>query len=235
MVTQTIALHNEAMLDSLAGLNVQDLQGLSPDAWAGVAAQMLARIGEQNEFIAQQAQLIKFKDVKIERIMFELARLKAWKFGAQTERMDAGQRQMFEETLAEDQASLEAQLAALQGEQAASSAPSPDEKTNPRPRRALLPDHLRRVDYQHEPASTTCPTAGCGQAMSRIGEDITEKLDVVPAEFFVHRHIRGKWACRCCQILVQQPVAPQIIDKGIPASGLIAHVLVSRFVDHLPY
>jgi len=235
MVTQTIALHNEAMLDSLAGLNVQDLQGLSPQAWAGVAAQMLARIGEQNEFIAQQAQLIRFKDVKIERIMFELARLKAWKFGARTERMDAGQRQMFEETLAEDQASLEAQLAALQGEQAASSAPSPDEKTNPRPRRALLPDHLRRVDYQHEPASTTCPTAGCGQAMARIGEDITEKLDVVPAEFFVHRHIRGKWACRCCQILVQQPVAPQIIDKGIPASGLIAHVLVSRFVDHLPY
>ena len=57
MVTQAMALHNEAMLDSLAGLNVQDLQGLSPDAWAGVAAQMLARIDEQNEFIAQQAQL----------------------------------------------------------------------------------------------------------------------------------------------------------------------------------
>ena len=196
---------------------------------------MLARIGEQNAFIAQQAQLIKFKDVKIERIMFELARLKAYRFGARTERMDAGQRQMFEETLAEDQASLEAQLAALQGEQGTSSAPLPEEKTGARPRRALLPDHLRRVDYQHEPASTICPTAGCGQAMSRIGEDITEKLDVVPAEFFVHRHIRGKWACKCCQIVVQQPVAPQIIDKGILASGLIAHVLVSRFVDHLPY
>ena len=235
MVMQAMALHNETMLDSLAGLNVQDLQGLSPDAWAEVAAQMLARIGEQNEFIAQQAQLIKFKDVKIERIMFELARLKAYRFGARTERMDAGQRQMFEETLAEDQASLEAQLAALQGEQAASPAPSPDEKTAVRPRRALLPEHLRRVDYSHEPASTTCPTPGCGQAMARIGEDVTERLDVVPAEFFVHRHIRGKWACRCCQILVQQPVAPQIIDKGIPASGLIAHVLVSRFVDHLPY
>jgi transposase len=48
-------------------------------------------------------------------------------------------------------------------------------------------------------------------------------------------HVRGKWACRCCQILVQAPVAPQIIDKGLPSSGLLAHTLVSRFVDHLPY
>jgi transposase len=48
-------------------------------------------------------------------------------------------------------------------------------------------------------------------------------------------HVRGKWACRCCQILVQEPVAPQIIDKGLPSSGLLAHTLVSRFLDHLPY
>lgn len=71
--------------------------------------------------------------------------------------------------------------------------------------------------------------------MVRIGEDISERLDVVPAEFFVHRHIRGKWACKCCQRLVQEPVAPQIIDKGVPAAGLVAHTLVAHFVDHLPY
>ena len=51
-----------------------------------------------------------------------------------------------------------------------------------------------------------------------------------------HRHIYGKWACRCCQLaLVQEPAEPQIIDGGIPASGLVAHTLISRFVDHLPY
>ena len=146
--------------------------------------------------------------------------------------MDAEQRQMFEDALAEDQASLEAQLLALQGERGQTPAPPPDEKTKSKPRRQTLPEHLRRVEYRHEPENTTCE---CGQAMARIGEDITEKLDIVPAEFFVHRHIRGKWACKCCQTLVQQPVAPQIIDKGMPAQGLIAHVLVSRFVDHLPY
>jgi hypothetical protein len=51
----------------------------------------------------------------------------------------------------------------------------------------------------------------------------------------VHRHIYGKWACRCCELLVQEPVEPQIIDGGMPASGLMAHTLISRFVDHLPY
>ena len=233
------------MLD-LQGLNAQDLQGLSPSSLADVAALMLTRIGEQSKFIGEQgrqldernkqiteqAQAIKFKDVKIERITFELARLKAYRFGAKTERMDAEQRQMFEEALAEDQASLEAQLLALQGERGQTAAPPPDEKTKSKPRRQALPEHLRRVEYRHEPENTTCE---CGQAMARIGEDITEKLDIVPAEFFVHRHVRGKWACKCCQTLVQQPVAPQIIDKGMPAPGLIAHVLVSRFVDHLPY
>jgi transposase len=231
---------------NLQGLKAQDLHGLSPSSLAEVAAQMLTRIGEQSKFIgeqgkqldernkqiAEQAQAIKFKDVKIERITFELARLKAWRFGAKTERMDAEQRQMFEEALAEDQASLEAQLLALQGERGQTAAPPPDAKINSKPRRAALPEHLRRVEYRHEPENTTCE---CGQPMARIGEDITEKLDIVPAEFFVHHHIRGKWACKCCQTLVQQPVAPQIIDKGMPAPGLIAHVLVSRFVDHLPY
>ena len=76
--------------------------------------------------------------------------------------------------------------------------------------------------------------------MIRVGEDVSERLDIVPAEFFVHRHIYGKWTCRCCQRrgierLVQEPADPQIIDGGIAASGLVAHTLISRFVDHIPY
>ena len=94
--------------------------------------------------------------------------------------MDAQQRQMFEDALAEDQASLEAQLLALQGRRAPPSAPPADEKSKNKPRRAVLPEHLRRVEYRHEPEDTTCE---CGQAMARIGEDITEKLDILAAEF----------------------------------------------------
>ena len=51
----------------------------------------------------------------------------------------------------------------------------------------------------------------------------------------MHRHIYGKWACRCCQVLKQQPTIAEIIDAGLPASGLLAHTLISRFADHLPY
>ncbi len=228
--------HFEAVLHNTHMLNVhefkaQDLQRLSPDALAEVATELLLHIAEQSKLITSQAQAIKFRDVKIERIMFELRRLKSWRFAAKTERMNAEQRQLFEETLAADQASLEAQLEALQGQTGTPGEPA-DKTLARQPKRQALPEHLRRVDHHHEPESTTC---ACGEAMVRIGEDVSEKLDIVPAEFFVHRHIRGKWACKCCQTLVQEPVAPHIIDKGMPAEGLIAHTLVSRFVDHIPY
>ena len=220
-------------------LNAEDLKGLDKGAVTEIAAALLAQLASQqaaiaakDEHIARREREIKFKDAKIERITFELARLKAWKFGARTEAMNAEQRQLFEDTLAEDEADLQAQLKALQGD-------ADQDKLEPaakrKPRREKLPEHLRRVEHRHEPENTTCPTPECGQAMVRIGEDVSERLDVVPAEFFVHRHIRGKWACRCCQRLVQEPVAPQIIDKGMPTAGLVAHTLVAHFVDHLPY
>lgn len=221
-------------------LKAQDLQGLSPSSLAEVAAQMLRHIGQQSsridwqsKQIAERDRAIKFKDAKLERITFELARLKAWKFAAKTERMNAEQRQLFEETLAADEASLEAQLEALQAQATPPDAPATEPRR--RPKRQALPEHLPRIEHQHEPEDTTCPTPDCGQPMVRVGQDVSERLDIVPAQFFVHRHIRGKWACRCCELLVQEPVAPQIIDSGMPAAGLVAHTLVSRFADHLPY
>jgi transposase len=209
------------MLD-VRDLKAQDLQGLS--------AEQAERIVEHMQ---RQAREIALKDAKIEKITFELARLKAWKFGAKTEAMSQQQRQLFEDTLAEDEAALQEQLRLLQAKLPAPSEPSQDSRR--RPKRERLPDHLRRVEHRHEPDNTNCPTPGCGQPMTRVGEDVSEKLDIIPAEFFVHRHIYGKWACKCCQLLVQQPAAPAIVDGGMPASGLVAHTLISRFVDHLPY
>jgi transposase len=229
-----------------------DLEGLSPEAITALAQRMLGHIREQQQHlqqrderiahqageIAQQASEIERKDAelriktaKLEKVNFELARLKAWKFGAKTEAMSAEQRRLFEETMAEDEASLQALLEQLQGK-AAQDAPGDQRR---RPKRQALPAHLRRVEHRHEPEDTTCPTPSCGRQMVRVGEDVSEKLDIVPAEFFVHRHVHGKWACKCCQVLVQEPVAAQIIDGGVPASGLVAHTLISRFVDHLPY
>lgn len=218
-------------------LSPQDFVGLSPCAAAELAAKVLQHIGQQSQHIAQQdqqiesqAQAIVYKDAKIERITFELRRLKAWRFDAKTERMNAEQRQLFEETLAADQADLEAQLAALKASSEVGN--TTDTNTRSQPKRQALPDHFKRVDHHHEPENTTCE---CGQVMVRIGEDVSERLDIIPAQFFVHRHIRGKWACKCCQTLVQEPVEPHVIDKGMPTAGLVAHTTVSRFVDHIPY
>ena len=229
-----LALHNDCMLE-LHALKAQDLQGLSPAELASVAAQMLAHISEQSKRIASQAQAIKWRDAKIESITFELARLKAWKFGAKTERMNAQQREIFEETLAADQASLEAQLAALQPAALAAGGTAPQKEPRRQPKREALPAHLPRVDQRIEPEDTHCPTPECGQPMVRVGEDISERLDIVPAQFFVQRQIRGKWACKCCQLLVQEPAALQVFDNALPTPGLQAHTVISRFVDHIPY
>ena len=198
------------MMPGMRELTAKDLQGLTPEAMAALAQQMLQHIESQarelalkqeqielkEQLIQRQASDIAWRDAKIEKINFELARLKRWKFGASTEAMTAQQRALFAETLVEDEASLEAQLAALRATMPET--PASPEAAPRRPRRQALPEHLKRVEHRHEPEDTHCPTPGCGRPMTRVGEDVSEKLDIVPAQFFVHRHIYGKWACRCC-------------------------------------
>lgn len=226
------------MLDALS-LKPGDIARLAPGERDALMVQLLAHIDQQSEVLQRQqatleerAQAIKYKDAKIEKITFELQRLKRWQFGANSERMTAEQRQLFEETLVEDQESLQAELDALVGDKPGEKDENNKERERHQPRRQALPEYLRRVEHRHEPQDTTC---ACGKPMVRIGEDVSERLDMIPAEFFAHRHIRGKWACKCCEKIVQEPVDPQIIDGGIPTAALIAHLLVSRFVDHLPY
>jgi transposase len=231
-------LHNAHMLDTQF-IKAQDLNGLSRDELNALIPQLLSHVDEQTLHIGEQrkrldsaAAAIKWRDAKIEKITFELARLKDWRFGAKSERMTTEQRELFAETLAADMADLELRLQALQAaakqEAAAPEQPAPKRQ----PKREPLPEHLPRVDTRVEPENTTCE---CGQAMQRVGEDVSERLDIVPAQFFVQRQIRGKWACKCCQLLRQEPAAAQVLDNGLPTPALQAHVVVSRFVDHLPY
>ena len=144
-----LTLHNAYMLQAHAftasQFKAQDLHGLSPAALAEVAAQMLQQINAQSKQIASQAQAIRFKDAKFERITFELARLKAWKFAARTEAMNAEQRQLFEETLAADEASLQAQLEALQAQAVTPTTPAAESRRQPK--RQALPEHLVRVEH----------------------------------------------------------------------------------------
>ena len=97
-----------------------------------------------------------------------------------------------------------------------------------------LPASLPRIERVIEPASLDCP-CGCGR-MHQIGEDRTERLDIVPAQLRVLVDIRPKYACRICsEGVTQAPAAPRLIEGGLPTEGAIAHVLVSKFADHLPF
>src|SRR4029453_8284220 len=204
-----------------------------PTEGAALIARLQHEAQAHAQELARRDREIAWRDVKIDKLNFEVARLRRWKFDAKTEAMTASQRLLFAETMIEDEASLQAKLAELQ--RGLPQTPKTPKAQPRRPRRQALPEHLERVEHRHEPEETTCPNADCGRPMQRIGEDVSEKLDIVPARFFVHRHIYGKWACRCCQQRRQEPAEPDVVDGGIPASGLVAHTLISRFVDHLPY
>ena len=131
--------------------------------------------------------------------------------------------------ITEIEADLAAVASEIDGLQQESAAVSPQEKKQPK--RLPLPANLPRREIRHEPESSTCR---CGCQMKRIGEDVAEKLDYEPGVFTVERHIRGKWVCKCCEKITQAPVAPHVIDKGLPTSALLAQVLVAKYLDHLP-
>ena len=100
-----------------------------------------------------------------------------------------------------------------------------------KPKRTPLPAEFPRTLIHREPDNIHC---ACGCALKRIGEDVSEKLDYTPGVFTVERHVRDKWVCDDCETLIQAPVPAQVIDKGIPTAGLLAHVMIAKFADHLP-
>ncbi|WP_426178408.1 IS66 family transposase, partial [Massilia sp. TWR1-2-2] len=137
-------------------------------------------------------------------------------------------RELFEETVNTDLSAIEAELVPpadiADGEAG--------KRKRSRAGRQPLPAELPRVEHRHEPESCQC--AACGQGLVMIGEDISEQLDVEPARFFVHRHIRPQYACRACETVIAAAVPPAIIDGGMAAPGLLAWVAVSKYTDHLP-
>jgi transposase len=178
--------------------------------------------------LAAKAAEITEKDTKIAALTHELAYYKRIRFGQKTEALAGLQRDLFQEDVETDLAAIEAGLDALKALPSSTVAVP----RSPRSGRQPLPDHLPRIEHRHEPASCTC--GQCGGALTKIRDDITEQLDVEPAKFFVHRHIRPQYACRHCETVVAEATPPAIIDGGLAAPGLLAWVVTNKYLDHLP-
>ena len=173
--------------------------------------------------LAERDAEIARKSTRIEHLELLLNTLRRQRYGARSEQFNAEQHGLWDAALSEDVAATTAAVEQI--------AP-PRERERAKPKRQPLPDTLPRVEERIEPASCTCDA--CGGALHTIGEEVSEKLDIKPVEFFVRRIIRPKLACRACETIQTPPTLPAIIERGIPAPGLLAHVLISKYADHLP-
>ena len=220
-LSQLSAEQLRTMVAQLMAQNTQQAQ---------VISQQVSTLEARNQTIAEQTKVIADRDeaiaryrIREDKLSMEIALLRRHRFGKRSEGLDVHQYGMLEDLVDEDTSAIEAEMEKI--------SVKPEKKSKQQPKRQALPAHLPRTEIRHDPENTQC---ACGCQMQRIGEDVSERLNYTPGTFSVDRHIRGKWSCKTCETLIQEPVAPHVIDKGIATSELLAHVLVSKYADHQP-
>jgi transposase len=198
-----------------------------------ILAQAAEGEAREAELAAAKAGLMA-KALEVEKLKLQIARLRRMQFGRSSERI-ARTIEQLELRLEE----LETEAPATGASDAASAAtgeqsPSVEQSSPPdrkKSERRALPAHLPCCKVVHEP-SCTCPA--CGGEMRKVGEDVTQILDYIPGHFEVVRHIRPAFSCRRCESMVQSPMPSLPIERGQAGAGLLAHILVSKYCDHLP-
>lgn len=182
-----------------------------------------AAVMRLQETVDAQQIVIDSRHSEIERLNLLIAKLRRLQYGRKSEK------------LARDIDQLELRLEELQADASAACIvePEPVKVSRPVSRRASLPPHLPRDVRTHLPEDAgTC--SACGGAMKRLGEDVSEQLEYVPARFKVIRHVRPKFACACCDRITQATAPSRPITRGMAGPALLAQVLVSKYCDHLP-
>lgn len=180
------------------------------------------RIQERDEQLAGLREQLSTRAVEIEHLNLLIAKLRRMQFGRKSEKLDHQIEQ------------LELQLEDLEADEGEAAREMPSNEPAPRKKsvRKPLPEHLPRDEKVYVPAADVCPS--CGGGLRHLGEDVAEQLEFVPASFRVIRHVRPKMACTCCDCIVQAPAPSRPIARGLAGPGLLAHILVSKFADHLP-
>ena len=202
-----------------ARATLPDLDALDPN-------ELKALIFSQHEQLLSKDEQLVSRDNEIEHLKLLIAKLRRIQFGRKSEKLDREIEQ------------LELRLDELEARQAEQAAPSqtpavvaPTAQTA-KPARRPLPEHLPREVRKYLPKQEACPD--CGGELKHLGEDVSEMLEYVPARFKVIRQVRPKLACACCERIVQAEAPSRPIERGVAGPGLLAHVLVSKYCDHLP-
>jgi len=210
-----------------------NLDTLNPEALkALIVTQHQQLLSKDEELLSKDAQLLHkdeqlaSRDEEIERLKLLIAKLRRTQFGRKSEKLEWEIEQL-ELKLDELEASRAQQLASSPVSMAASAVTRTTKRA-----RMVLPAHLPRETYKILPREQACPD--CGGTLKPLGEDISEILERVLEHFKVIRQVRPKLACGRCDKIVQAEAPSRPIERGIAGPGLLAHVLVSKYSDHLP-
>lgn len=191
-----------------------------PAALKALIGELSGELARRDAELDARGQVIEALRQRIADLQLQIAVLRRSRFGRRSEKVDKQIEQ------------LELILEELQSTFAQAVADPPSRPAATRPARKPLPPHLPREDQTIAPEPEACPS--CGGKLKTLGEDVSEILEYVPASFKVIRIVRPKCACAACDAIVQAPAPSRPIDRALAGPGLLAHVLVGKYADHLP-
>jgi transposase len=213
-------------LDTLPEFDRLDMEALKALVLAHRTerASLEAELENQRKIVSEQGRELLSRSEQIEHLKLVIEKLRRAMFGSKSEKIvvQLEQLELQLEELESAQAEMEAAVEAV----------APAAQVKPRSPRKPLPEHLPREVVTHLPQGDCC--SGCGGALRKFGEDVSEQLEYIPESFKVLRHVRPKFACSGCDRVVEAPAPSRPIERGLAGPGLLAHVLVSKFADHLP-
>src|SRR6202162_5269390 len=213
-----VAWHTARKMSERAAL--PDLDTLNHEALKALI------VAQHAQILSKDEQLVS-RDEEIERLKLLIAKLRRMQFGRKSEKLER-QIEQLELRLDELEASRAEKIASTSATPTAAPAVNQTAKRARQP----LPAHLPRETRKVLPKQEACPD--CGGKLKQLGEDVSETLEYVPDHFRVIRQVRPKLACACCDKIVQAEAASRPIARGMAGPGLLAHVLVSKYCDHLP-
>ena len=192
-----------------------------PDDVAALKAMILASHAE----ITDKDALIECKEDRIQQLEKLVVDFQRALFGARSEKVAPEQYDLALED-------IETAMAAIHAEDDAENLSTTTGERKRKANRGSLPKHLSRIEEIIEPEEKIC---SCGAERHVSGEDVSERLDIIPAQFRVIVTRRPKYACRSCENgIVQAPAPASLIPGGMPTEATVAHILVSKYADHLP-